>query len=165
MIKKAMEFAMSAHEGQVRKYSGEPYIIHPANVAYILSEIYCDDNMIAAAWLHDTVEDTHVTISDIYREFGDDIANLVDDLTDISKPEDGNRSVRKQKELEHTACASERAKTIKLADLIDNTDSILEDPEFAKIYMAEKRELLKVLVKGDKYLYDKAKQIVDDYYG
>jgi (p)ppGpp synthase/HD superfamily hydrolase len=93
--------------------------------------------------------------------FGGEVANLVEMLTDVSKPSDGNRKIRKAIDCEHTAKASPQAKTIKLADLIDNTKTIVAfDPEFAKIYLAEKRLLLDVLVDGDKTLFDLAmKQI------
>jgi len=90
---------------------------------------------------------------------------LVSDLTDISKIEDGNRKIRKQKYLEYTRQASTRAKTVKLVDLIDNSHSITEfDPKFAKVYMKEKEKLLNVLKEGDSALYSIARKIVDDYY-
>ncbi len=167
MITKAREFARQAHEaaGQFRKYTNEPYIVHPAAVVKLVTEVTDDESMICAGWLHDVVEDTDVSISEIEREFGEDIASLVSDLTDVSKPEDGSRRTRKKIDLEHTKDASPRAKSVKLADLIDNCRSITgHDPEFARVYMAEKRLLLEVLKEGDAKLYSMARAIVDDYH-
>jgi (p)ppGpp synthase/HD superfamily hydrolase len=106
--------------------------------------------MVAAAWLHDTVEDTDVTIELIRAEFGDKVAELVGWLTDVSRPEDGNRAVRKAIDREHSASAPAEAQTVKLADLIANTRSIMKhDVAFAKTYLEEKRLLLEVMDRGD----------------
>jgi (p)ppGpp synthase/HD superfamily hydrolase len=167
LIEKAREFARQAHESvnHYRKYTKEPYIVHPAAVSKIVSSVTNDAAMICAAWLHDVVEDTHITLTEIRDEFGDEIATLVSDLTDISQPDDGNRKTRKRIDLEHTRQASPRAKTVKLADVIDNCRNIAEhDPEFAKLYLEEKRNLLKVLKEGDKELYSMARALVKDYY-
>jgi (p)ppGpp synthase/HD superfamily hydrolase len=110
--------------------------------------------MVAAAWLHDVVEDTGCTFTDIHMAFGIDIATLVGWLTDVSKPEDGNRAVRKAIDRAHTAEAPAEAQTIKLADLISNSKSIMQhDPAFAKTYLAEKRLMLEVMTKGDRGLH------------
>ncbi len=148
--------------GQKRKYTGEPYINHPAAVVKIVESIPHTKEMIAAAWLHDTVEDTNATLEDVRDEFGIYVAELVEMLTDISKPSDGNRAYRKTIDRNHTASAYPDAKTIKLADLIDNTKSIVEhDSDFAKVYLAEKVLLLEVLKDGDPKLWEIAKnQIV-----
>jgi (p)ppGpp synthase/HD superfamily hydrolase len=167
LIEKAKVFATQAHASidQKRKYTGEPYIVHPESVAGIVAEVTDDAAMIAAAWLHDVVEDTPVTIETIQAEFGEDVAGLVADLTDVSQPEDGNRKVRKAIDREHTANASARAKTVKLADLIDNTSSITaHDEHFAKVYMSEKRLLLNVLRDGDKTLHKRAQKLLKAYY-
>ena len=167
MIRKAREFATTAHAAidQRRKYTREPYIVHPAEVARLVASVSDDVAMICAAWLHDVVEDTPVSITEIEFEFGNDIAQLVADLTDVSTPADGNRKTRKLIDLEHTQAASPRAKTVKLADLIDNSSSIArQDPGFARIYMAEKRRLLTVLQEGDPQLCAMATAIVEAYY-
>lgn len=157
LIQKAKEFATNAHAQQKRKYSGEPYIVHPIEVMEIVKSVPHDEAMLAAALLHDVVEDTPTSIEDIKNLFGDDVAALVEDLTDVSKPEDGNRKARKAIDREHSAKAAPRAQTIKLADLISNSSDILEnDPKFAKVYLAEKELLLEVLTKGDKSLYKRA---------
>lgn len=117
----------------------------------------CTEEMIAAAWLHDTVEDTSVTIEQIKENFGAKVAELVWMLTDISRPEDGNRAQRKAIDRKHIANASAEAQTIKLADLIDNTESIVQhDIGFAKIYISEKIKLLGELLKGDDALWERA---------
>ncbi|MCR4618444.1 MAG: bifunctional (p)ppGpp synthetase/guanosine-3',5'-bis(diphosphate) 3'-pyrophosphohydrolase [Lachnospiraceae bacterium] len=84
MIEKAYKVASNAHNGQVRK-SGEPYIIHPLNVAIILAELEMDKETIAAGLLHDVVEDTVMTEEDLEREFGSDVAILVDGVTKLEK--------------------------------------------------------------------------------
>lgn len=167
MIKRARQFAQQAHASidHRRKYTREPYIVHPAAVAKLVASVTDDEAMICAAWLHDVVEDTPVSIVEIETEFGNDIASLVADLTDVSTAADGNRAARKLIDLKHTRAASPRAKTVKLADLIDNSSSImLHDPGFARIYMAEKRRLLRVLREGDQLLYAKATEIIETYY-
>ena len=87
------------------------------------------------------------------------------EVTDVSKKEDGNRAVRKHIDLMHLANASPEGQTIKLADLIDNTESITKyDPGFAYKYMREKRDLLQVLTRGDYRLYEIASKTVADYF-
>ena len=149
LIKKARKFATRAHKGQVRKYTGEPYIVHPIAVAETVRIHGGSDEMVAAAMLHDTIEDTNVTYDDVRKEFGITVAGLVRELTDTSSPSDGNRAVRKEIDRRRLAKASADAQTIKLADLIDNTTSIVaHDPGFAKVYLKEKEALLKVMNKG-----------------
>jgi (p)ppGpp synthase/HD superfamily hydrolase len=148
LIGRARIFAGLAHGSQKRKYTGEPYIVHPVEVSEIVAWHNGSKEMIAAALLHDTVEDTDVTIDDIRNEFGNAVALLVDDLTDVSKLEDGNRAARKAMDRDHTANASAAAMVIKAADLISNSKSIAEhDPKFAKVYFEEKRALLDVMFK------------------
>ena len=157
VVHKAQIYAIAAHSAvkQVRKYTGEPYYVHPGEVAQIVASVPgSTPDMVAAAWLHDVVEDTGCTFTDIHMAFGIDIAGLVSWLTDVSKPEDGNRAVRKAIDREHTARAPAEAQTIKLADLISNSKSIMQhDPNFAKTYLEEKRLLLEVLTKGDPGLH------------
>ena len=165
LSEKAYLFALVAHTavGQKRKYTGEDYIHHPREVASIIRILNFSDEMIAAAYLHDVVEDTQVPLSLIEAEFGKCVATLVEGLTDVSKPEDGNRAVRKEIDRQHTAKQSPACKTIKLADLISNSKSILQhDREFAKVYLKEKKLLLEVLKEGDAVLWEEANRIVED---
>lgn len=163
---RARLFAEKSHGriDQRRKYTGEPYIVHPAEVVKTLRSVPHTEAMICAAWLHDVVEDTGVTLQEVEREFGAEVASLVEMLTDPSRPGDGNRERRKALDREHTARASREAKTIKLADLLDNTETILErDPGFARVYMAEKELLLDVLKEGDPILFQRARDQLDRY--
>ena len=150
LINKALKFSTAAHAAvnQKRKYTGEDYIVHPIAVSNIVKENGGTEDMIAAALLHDTVEDTKVTREQIAEEFGWKIFKLVVELTDVTKPEDGNRQIRKAIEAKRLGMASKEAQMIKLADLIDNTKSIFEhDPKFAKVYRQEKIDLLEAMDK------------------
>ena len=84
LVRKAYDYTKVNHGDQVRM-SGEPYMIHPVNVAYILSELEMDDETICAALLHDVVEDTPRTHEDIVEEFGEAIAEMVAGVTKLSK--------------------------------------------------------------------------------
>ena len=158
---RALAFAKAAHEsvGQRRKYTGEPYIVHPMAVAELVRSVPHTPQMVAAAYLHDVVEDTPVTIEEVRVEFGPEVGELVDWLTDVSRPEDGNRRVRKELDRQHLAKAPPAAQTIKLADLIDNTLTIREhDPSFWRVYRREKQALLEVLTAGDQTLWKRARE-------
>jgi (p)ppGpp synthase/HD superfamily hydrolase len=165
MVERARVFATAAHAavGQVRKYTFEPYIVHPAEVAKIVRDAGGSEAMVAAAWLHDTVEDTGVTIETIRAEFGVEVAELVGWLTDVSRPEHGNRAHRKALDRAHSAAAPAEAQTVKLADLIANTRSIMaHDEAFAKTYLEEKRLLLAVMTKGDARLMAEARKFIGE---
>jgi hypothetical protein len=165
LIARARQFATEAHQriDQRRKYSGQPYQEHLKAVAALVAEVTDDAQTIAAAWLHDTVEDTPATFGDLEREFGPAVARLVSELTDVSRPGDGNRAVRKAMDRNHTAQASPRAKTVKLADLTDNCRDICRhDPGFARVYLAEAAALLEVLHEGDQTLYRRAQKAIGD---
>lgn len=164
LIDHAYRFAVSAHGNQKRKYTGEPYVSHCVEVAKIVQDVGGDVEMICAALLHDTIEDTPVTYDELVKEchgFYAGIADLVVWLSDVSRPEDGNRAARKALDRDHIAKAPSRAKTIKLADLISNSASIVKyDPEFAKVYLREKRLLLDVLKDGNATLWARANDIL-----
>jgi hypothetical protein len=159
LVERASDYATRAHQriDQRRKYSKQPYHVHLQAVAALVASVCDDEEAIAAAWLHDTVEDTPATLEDIEEHFGQSVAELVEELTDISKPSDGNRAKRKAIDRSYLAQASPRAKTVKLADLIDNCRDITKhDKRFAKIYLVEMGALLDVLGDGDERLYQKA---------
>lgn len=157
LYEKAIIFAATAHEmrpkkpaNRHRKYTFEPYIVHPVAVAARLRAVTEDQEMLAAAVLHDVLEDTDTTATTIFEEFGGNVAMYVIGLTDISKPGDGKRSVRKAIDREHLAAQCANVQTIKVFDLIDNTESIIKhDKKFAKVYLKEMAELLAVLTKAD----------------
>ena len=165
LVRTAFYFAEKAHDGQQRKYTGEPYIVHPLAVASLVTFAGGSDEAVAAALLHDVVEDTDVTNAEIAEEFGMDVAGLVAEVTDVSKPEDGNRAVRKAIDRDHLKRASPSGMTIKLADMIDNSRSIAEgDPKFAKVYMAECADLLPHLSGGSRMLWTMAAKQIDRYF-
>jgi guanosine-3',5'-bis(diphosphate) 3'-pyrophosphohydrolase len=152
----AMTFAMEAHEGHKRNYTGEPYFKHLAEVAGMVSTLSYHDNMrdtvIPIAWLHDCMEDCGVTYGTLGDKFGFIIAKGVFDLSDLEK---GNRETRKRLSRERLSKAPWYIQNIKICDLISNTSSIVaHDPKFAKIYLEEKRLLLEVLTEADKDLLD-----------
>jgi (p)ppGpp synthase/HD superfamily hydrolase len=160
---KAKLFATAAHAavGQRRKYTFEPYIVHPIEVAKIVQEVGGTDVMICAAYLHDVLEDTKVEECVLFEEFGARITSMVVWLTKVEIP--GNRAVRKAAEVIRLAQAPRDVQTIKLADLIANTPTIVKyDPAFAVVYLREKRELLTVLTKGDRGLLELAHIMIDD---
>jgi (p)ppGpp synthase/HD superfamily hydrolase len=167
VYEKALELAVKAHDGQRRKYSMEPYITHPIRVAgivrpYAASSPAHMELMAAATVMHDVVEDTTVTEEDLRREFPKIVVGLVMEVTNKSKPSDGNRSVRKEIDRQHLAKASFWGQVIKLADLIDNTDSIVQyDPDFAKVYLPEKIALLDVLTNAPPVLQKEARKQVE----
>lgn len=164
LIYKAKNFAERVHATQVRKYSGEPYAVHLREVAGYCAEVGCRDEVVAAAWLHDVKEDQGVTDAQLRELFGDDVAHLVDEVTDQSRPKDGNRDARKAIDREHNGRASSEGKTIKLADLISNTKSIVaRDPHFAVTYMREKRLLMPLLTEGNPVLYRRALALLEEY--
>ena len=163
VIEKARVYATAAHAriNQLRKYTHQPYDVHLRAVAELVASVSDDEAMIAAAWLHDTVEDTPATFEDIEREFGADVMQLVKELTDLSKPGDGNRAIRKAIDRLHTAGASPRAKTIKLADIIDNSEDICRhDAKFGRVYLDEAAALLEVLSEGHEKLRAQAAGLV-----
>lgn len=153
----AMIFARQAHRAQQRKYTGNPYSDHLAEVAGIVATIARDDEeddpfidserMIAVAWLHDCIEDQGVTAYDLAQQFGLVVMAGVSALSDM---EQGNRAERKAASRIRLASAPGWVQSIKCADLISNTSSIvMHDPKFAVTYLEEKRLLLDVLTKAD----------------
>ena len=163
LVNKARTCAIKAHAhlDHRRKYSLEPYASHLQKVADLVASVTDDPEMIAAAWLHDTVEDTATTLADLEQQVGSAVAHLVGELTDVSKPADGNRAIRKSIDRARLAKASPQAKTIKLADLIDNgQDLCAHDPEFAKVYLVEMASLLEVLTDGDPLLFKQAMTVL-----
>ena len=158
LFSKAVKFAAKAHRGQVRKYTGEPYIHHPLAVAEIVATVLHTEEMLVAAVLHDVVEDTDHTIQDICDEFGSVVGMYVEYLTDISVPEDGNRARRKERDAYHVASGPAESQTIKVADLIHNTADIsTHAPNFWEVYKHEKWFQLNLLTQADSELWLQAR--------
>lgn len=128
LIIKAIDFAADKHRGQSRKDAkNTPYINHPIALASLLVNYagITDSNVIAAALLHDTIEDTDATVDDIEEIFGERIRDIVMEVTDdksLPSPE------RKRLQIEHAATLSYEAKLVKLADKISNLQDILTSP-------------------------------------
>ena len=164
LVEEAKLFATAAHGaiGQIRKYTGEPYVTHPIRVMNLVSTVVQDERVLAAALLHDVIEDTAITKEDIAVEFGIDVADMVVALSDPPKVEGGpNRKARKAQDRVRLANAPADVQTVKVADMIDNTESIVaHDPKFAKLYLEEKRLLLEVLTNANPKLVAIAKNQV-----
>jgi (p)ppGpp synthase/HD superfamily hydrolase len=156
----ARNFATGAHRAidQRRKYTGECYSHHLHRVVEILRPIDDDEHTLAAAYLHDVVEDTKVTLADITGTFGMRVGGLVYDLTSSTE---GNRATRKAADRARFSSADPAAKTIKLADIVDNITGLAKhDPSFARVYLAEKALLLPHLRGGDPILYTRVEKQV-----
>ena len=122
LIRKAWEFCVQHHEGQMRA-SGEPYIVHPLEVAEVLAEMKMDATAIAAGLLHDAVEDTPATNAEIEADFGDQVAHIVEGVTKIDKIQFANREDRQAENVRKMLLAmvsDVRVVLIKLADRLHN---------------------------------------------
>jgi (p)ppGpp synthase/HD superfamily hydrolase len=155
LVTKALAFATKAHEGMFRKWSGEPYIEHPKRVAVRLSALGFGPEVIAAAFLHDVVEDTATTGAELAAAFGPAVAALVAEVTKPIVP-GGNRAARKAAFRAHLAGSSYAGASIKLSDEIDNSSDVAEmNPRFAKVYLPEMCAELAVLGHGHPELVTK----------
>ena len=161
LYNKALKFATRAHEGQIRKHVGEPYIEHPKRVAKTKRDFGFNHHVQAAALLHDTIEDCGTSAAEIHSHFGKKVHDMVVALSDLPK-ETGNREWRKHQDDARLAAAGREVHSIKAADTIDNAPSIREnDPDFWKVFKAEKHRLLPMLSKAHPKLLRMAKHSVD----
>lgn len=161
LIIKAAQLAAGWHAGTYRKYNGKPYIVHPIRVAnaVILSDI-ASETTVAAAYLHDVVEDCDVSTEQIVYRFNYDICVLVTELTNNSKyclPKGSSRAERKAFDLKRISTVSREAKIIKIFDRIDNlNDFPLDNDEATKflkrVYLGESYQLYQVVKDADKEL-------------
>ena len=125
-LSKAYKFAVKAHADQ-KRHSGDPYVIHPVAVADILTELKLDSATIATGLLHDTIEDTHATYNTIVKEFGKEVADLVDGVTKISVLENQANSSTKAENFRKLILATSkdiRVLLVKLADRLHNMRTI-----------------------------------------
>lgn len=163
---KAQFVASLAHGaiGQRRKFTGVPYITHPIAVAELVAEYGGDQILVAAAYLHDVIEDTHLTAHLLRRHFPASVVTLVEQVTNVATKRDGDRAARKAIDRAHLAKASAEAQTLKLADIIDNLSTLADhDRDFADRYFAEKALVLEVLTKGDPALWLRAAHMIRDF--
>lgn len=161
LIKSASDFAAEAHHGHLRKFTGEPYWNHLHEVATTLRQYGATPEVIAAGYLHDTLEDTKVTHRQLVNSFGTFITDLVVQVTDVSRPDsgntpesEGNRTLRKAIDRQFVAGASWKGQMIKCADMLSNTADIVQHAiGFARIYIPEKGLLINELDKVRKVNY------------
>lgn len=130
LLDRAIVFAVHAHAGTERRAKGFPYIVHPLEAVAIVATMTSDQELLAAAALHDTVEDTDVTIEQIRREFGDRVASLVAvdsdiDVSGVTREESWR--IRKQAAINRIASASRDAKIVALGDKLSNMRAIARD--------------------------------------
>lgn len=131
LVEKAYHIADKMHEGQ-KRLSGEPYIIHPMNVASVLDDLGLDERAIAAGLLHDVVEDTSYSKEDMAREFGEDIAALVEGVTKISEIKSQSKETEAAENIRKMLLATikdVRVMLIKLADKTHNVRTLKFQPE------------------------------------
>jgi len=119
----AIEFAVRAHRGQFRKGTKIPYIVHPIGVMQILAECNVPENVIIAGVLHDTVEDTPITLDEIKKAFGEEVARIVESVSEPDKSQ--SWEVRKTHTLQYLERAPLDVLLVALADKLDNARSIL----------------------------------------
>ena len=126
----AIIFATKAHSGAFRKGTSIPYITHPIEAAAIVATMTNNKNVLAAAVLHDTIEDTDATIDDIKEIFGEEVARLVATESENKRdnlPSDSTWKIRKQETLDHLKGATEEEKMITLGDKLSNIRAIYRD--------------------------------------
>ncbi len=123
LIKRAYDFSYRAHSGQMRK-SGDPYFVHPAGVAGIITELRLDTASVCAGLLHDVVEDTLASTKDLEREFGHEIANLVDGVTKLSKINFTSKEDRQAENFRKMVVAMARDIRVLLVKLCDRVDNM-----------------------------------------
>src|SRR5688572_8506659 len=173
-LKKITSFSDHAHGDQLRKYSPERYIVHPIRVMETVRKYTEDITILAAALLHDVLEDTPVRKEEV-RHFLLDILTvqqtektikIVVELTDVYVRKNYpsmNRRIRKAKELDRLKKISPDSQTIKYADIMDNSMETAEhDPDFAPVYLRESLTLLRHLDKGNAALHAEAVKVVED---
>ena len=138
-ITRAMVFAEAAHAGQVRKYTGSPYITHPMAVAKLVADFGGDLAQVIGALLHDTVEDVdEVTHAIIKMNFGDDVSMIVHGMTKHEYPEGTLRLVKKAAEAVRMSECPQRVQFVKCCDIIHNCGDIIPyDVNFGKVYLDE----------------------------
>lgn len=173
VLKAIEDFAARCHGDQQRKYEKGPYIIHLVRVKDICKEYNAEVPVLAAALLHDTLEDTPVTTEQI-NEFllpligvshTEETISLVIELTDVFIKKDypqWNRRKRKEKEADRLANVSANAQTIKYADIIDNGLTIIDaNDDFKFTFLKECKALLRLMTKGNHELHRRAIETID----
>jgi GTP pyrophosphokinase len=146
LLRKAYVYSAMAHQGQVRR-SGEPYLIHPLEVAYILADLDLDEETVATGLLHDAVEDAQVTLEDIDRDFGAGVAHLVDGVTKLSRLDIASEADRQAETVRKMILAMVtdiRVILVKLADRLHNMRTLMHVPREKQVEKA--RETAEIYV-------------------
>jgi (p)ppGpp synthase/HD superfamily hydrolase len=162
VILEAAAFAAYAHKGQGRKWTGVPYITHPRRVAgHVATLKGATEQMVAAAFLHDVIEDCAIILATIEHNFGNEVAELVWWLTNPEKPEGMTRARHKAQIHKRLASAPKQAKRIKLCDRIDNLQEMDGAPgEFQVLYGEESLDLAEAIGDADETLKSELIQLV-----
>jgi len=174
IFEQVKDYADNAHGEQLRKYTPDRYIVHPIRVMLICQEYTEDLAILSAALLHDVLEDTPVQ-KDELKDFLMTVMspeqaittlNYVVELTDVFTKEAYpalNRKKRKAKEIERLGKVSKESQTIKYADIIDNSNEIVDhDPNFAPVFLSECRQILSNMPDGNPELYQRAIKTVEE---
>ncbi|HYC87521.1 MAG TPA: HD domain-containing protein [Chryseosolibacter sp.] len=167
IIDRVREFTTEAHGTQTRRYSRDPYIVHPMRVMTTCRNYSTDLSMLCAAILHDVLEDTPVTKSDLENFLrrlmpgpqAEKTLQLVVDLTDVYTRASFpalNRRARREKEAERLSHTHPDAQTVKYADILDNTDVAANDPDFARTFLRECMVILDKMKDGHPQLRQRA---------
>jgi len=130
LLDRVIIFAVRAHAGTERRGKGYPYIVHPLEAMAIVATMTADQELLAAAALHDTVEDTEVTVEQLRAEFGERIASLVADESDVmpeGMTKEASWHIRKQAAIDRLSKASHDAKIVALGDKLSNMRGIARD--------------------------------------
>ena len=182
LLDRAIIFAVHAHHDTERRGKGFPYIVHPMEAVEIVSTIISDQELLAAAALHDTIEDTDVTVEDIRREFGDRVAELVHSESDQfveGVSEEDSWHDRKQAAIDRLAAASHDAKIVALGDKLSNMRAIWRDfqtkgDELWKIFHVTDKDSHEWHYRGladslaelsDTFAYQEFVALIDDVFG
>lgn len=146
-LDRAIEFAVKAHANTERRGKGFPYIVHPLEAMEIVASMTPDQELLAAAALHDTIEDTSVTLDDLRREFGDRVAAIVEAESDKfieNVPDEASWHQRKQAAIDRIAAAPFESKIVAMGDKLSNMRAIWRD------YQEQGDELWKIFHAKDK---------------
>lgn len=182
ILDRAVVFAVRAHAGTERRGKGFPYIVHPLEAVGIVATMTSDQELLSAAVLHDTVEDTDITLEQIRAEFGNRIASLVATETDMSVGEmnlEKNWRIRKQAAIDRLASASRDAKIVALGDKLSNMRAIARDYSIQgdalwNLFRVKERKdhewhyrgLVSALSElNDTFAYKEFSQLVDEVFG
>lgn len=155
LIQKAKEFATKCHEGQHRKVTGDPYIVHPEAVAGLVDNYHGSSEMVAAAWLHDVMEDCNVKYSQLVDMFGKNVANFVKELTN---PPGLDKSKKSEYVAHKMSIMSPEALTIKLSDRLHNVSDLDNHPN--KKYGAKTKFIMDELESSGRPLNAYQKELI-----